>query len=335
MKEFRKIYNEDSEPKMVIDTALRIEGIPRNESVHVSGVLIALSVISNFVPFAKGKEEPNRLNIEVGKKTSEELFLVTEYDMKILEELGLLKIDFLGLRNVTAIKDYIDMIENNKKVKIDIKNIPYDDEKVYKMIASGDTIGLFQLESSGMTQFVKKLKPTVLEDLIKGISLYRPGSMDFIDKYCDGKKHNNSITYDHEKLKPILEPTYGCIVYQEQVMQIVQELVGYTLDMADNVRPIMSKKKPDALKVERERFIYVDEKIGIKGCIANGVDKKTAIKIFDELTQFAPYAFNKSHAAAYAILSYPHHILSIITRQSFLQVFVILSYLIEKDLLNM
>lgn len=304
VREFRKIYAEDSETKMVIDTALRIEGIPRNASVHASGVLIAPSDISNFVPFARGKEEATRINADMGKKASEELFLVTEYDMKTLEELGLLKMDFLGLRNVTAIKDCIDMIEENKEIKIDIKNIPYDDEKVYKMIAAGDTIGLFQLESAGMTQFMKKLKPTVIEDLIAGISLYRPGPMDFIDKYCDGKRHSDSISYDHEKLKPILEPTYGCIVYQEQVMQIVQELAGYTLGMADNVRRIMSKKKPDALKAERERFIYGDEKLGIKGCIANGVDEKTAIKIFDELTQFASYAFNKSHAAAYATLAY-------------------------------
>ena len=302
--EFRKMYNEDAETKMVIDTALRLEGIPRNASVHASGVLIAPDDISNFVPFARGKEDAATVLRETGKKAGEELFLVTEYDMKTLEELGLLKMDFLGLRNVTAIKDCIDLIKSNKGIDVDLKNISYDDENVFKMIGNGDTIGIFQLESQGMTQFMKKLKPTVLEDLIAGISLYRPGPMDFIDKYCDGKKNSNKITYDHEKLKKILEPTYGCIVYQEQVMQIVQELAGYTLGMADGVRRIMSKKKPDALKAERNNFIYGNEKLGIKGCIANGVSEKIAIKVFDELTQFASYAFNKSHAAAYATLAY-------------------------------
>lgn len=301
VEEFRRIYNEDSEARMVIDTSLRIEGIPRNASVHASGVLIAPDDISNFVPFARGKEEVSN---DLGKKATEEQILVTEYDMKTLEELGLLKMDFLGLRNVTAIKDCLDIIEQNHGIKIDIRNIPYDDKNIYKMIASGDTIGIFQLESQGMTQFMKKLKPTLLEDLIAGISLFRPGPMDFIDKYCDGKRHSDKVTYDHEKLKKILEPTYGCIVYQEQVMQIVQELAGYTLGRADGVRRIMSKKKPDALKAEKNNFIYGNEELGIKGCIANGISEKIAIKIFDELTQFASYAFNKSHAAAYATLAY-------------------------------
>lgn len=172
------------------------------------------------------------------------------------------------------------------------------------MIGSGDTLGVFQLESAGMTNFMRKLKPTVLEDLIAGISLFRPGPMDFIDKYCEGKRNASKITYDHPKLKSILEPTYGCIVYQEQVMQIVQELAGFTLGRADQVRRIMSKKKPDALKAERNNFIYGNNELGIKGCINNGVDEKTANKIFDELTQFASYAFNKSHAAAYATVAY-------------------------------
>ena len=302
--QFRKMYEEDRETKMIIDTSMRIEGIPRNASVHASGVLIAPEEISNFVPLARGKENLAGATKEIGKKASEEQFLVTEYDMITLEELGLLKMDFLGLRNLTAIKDCLDIIKKNKKIEIDLKNIPYDDENVFKMIGSGDTLGVFQLESAGMTNFMRKLKPTVLEDLIAGISLFRPGPMDFIDKYCAGKRNASKITYDHPKLKSILEPTYGCIVYQEQVMQIVQELAGFTLGRADQVRRIMSKKKPDALKAERNNFIYGNAELGIKGCINNGVDEKTANKIFDELTQFASYAFNKSHAAAYATVAY-------------------------------
>ena len=302
--QFRKMYEEDRETQMIIDTSMRIEGIPRNASVHASGVLIAPEEISNFVPLARGKENLAGATKEIGKKVSEEQFLVTEYDMITLEELGLLKMDFLGLRNLTAIKDCLDIIKKNKSIEVDLKNIPYDDENVFKMIGSGDTLGVFQLESAGMTNFMRKLKPTVLEDLIAGISLFRPGPMDFIDKYCEGKRNASKITYDHPKLKSILEPTYGCIVYQEQVMQIVQELAGFTLGRADQVRRIMSKKKPDALKAERNNFIYGHAELGIKGCINNGVDEKTANKIFDELTQFASYAFNKSHAAAYATVAY-------------------------------
>ena len=301
VEEFRRNYSDDPETKMVVDTSLRIEGIPRNASVHASGVLIAPDNISNFVPFARGKEE---INSELGRHQTEEQILVTEYDMKTLEELGLLKMDFLGLRNVTAIKDCIDIIKKETGKDIDIRNIPYDDPDVYKMIGNGDTIGIFQLESAGMTSFMKQLKPTVLEDLIAGISLYRPGPMDFIPKYVEGKRHIENVTYDHEKLRKILEPTYGCIVYQEQVMQIVQELAGYTLGMADQVRRIMSKKKREAIKKEKNNFINGNPKLGVKGCIANGIDEKTANKIFDELEQFASYAFNKSHAAAYATLAY-------------------------------
>ena len=301
---FRRMYKEDSETKMIIETSMRIEGIPRNESVHASGVLIAPEEIQNFVPLARGKENATSTTSENGKRISEEQFLVTEYDMVTLEELGLLKMDFLGLRNLTAIKDCLEIIKNNKGIDLDLKEIPYDDENVYKMIGSGDTLGVFQLESAGMTNFMKKLKPTVLEDLIAGISLFRPGPMDFIDKYCDGKKNSKSITYDHPKLKSILEPTYGCIVYQEQVMQIVQELAGFTLGRADQVRRIMSKKKPEALRAERDNFIKGNKELGIQGCINNGVDEKIANKIFDELTQFASYAFNKSHAAAYATVAY-------------------------------
>ena len=302
--QFRKMYSEDQETKMIVDTSMRIEGIPRNESVHASGVLIAPEEISNFVPLARGKENPASATKETGKKVSEEQFLVTEYDMVTLEELGLLKMDLLGLRNLTAIKNCLDIIKENKGIDIDLKDIPYDDQNIFKMIGSGDTLGVFQLESAGMTNFMKKLKPTVLEDMIAGISLFRPGPMDFIDRYCEGKRNSKNITYDHPKLKSILEPTYGCIVYQEQVMQIVQELAGFTLGRADQVRRIMSKKKPDALKAERNNFIYGNADMGIKGCVNNGVDENTANKIFDELTQFASYAFNKSHAAAYATVAY-------------------------------
>lgn len=302
--QFRTIYNEDNETKMIINTAMKLEGIPRNASVHASGVLIAPEDISNFVPFARGKESTSSIKNENGSKSNEENFLVTEYDMKTLEELGLLKMDFLGLRNLTAIKDCLDVIKLNTNKTVDLKNISYDDKNIFNMISSGDTFGVFQLESAGMTNFMKKLKPTVLEDLIAGISLFRPGPMDFIDKYCEGKRNSKNITYDHEKLKKILEPTYGCIVYQEQVMQIVQELAGYTLGRADKVRRIMSKKKPDELKKEKDNFIYGNAELGITGCIKNGIDEKIANKIFAELTQFASYAFNKSHAAAYAIVAY-------------------------------
>lgn len=301
---FRTMYKEDNESKMIIDISLKLEGIPRNASVHASGVLIAPEDISNYVPFARGKEGNNSSLKDNSYGKNDDSFLVTEYDMITIEELGLLKMDFLGLRNLTAIKDCINIIKNNSNKTIDLKNISYEDENVFKMIASGDTFGIFQLESPGMTNFMKKLKPTVLEDLIAGVSLFRPGPMDFIDKYCDGKRNSKHIQYDHERLRNILEPTYGCIVYQEQVMQIVQELAGYTLGRADKVRRIMSKKKPDELKKEKDNFIYGNVELGINGCIKNGISEEIANKIFAELTQFASYAFNKSHAAAYAIVAY-------------------------------
>ena len=298
VEKFRTLYENDLDTKKMVDTALRLEGIPRQASVHASGVLIAPEDISNFVPFARGKEKIER---SASEKNSDTTVLVTEYDMKTLEELGLLKMDFLGLRNLTAIKDCIKMITGRD---LDINEIPYDDINVYRMISSGDTLGIFQLESPGMTSFMQRLKPTVLEDLIAGISLYRPGPMDFIPKYIDGKHSSKDITYDHPLLKKILEPTYGCIVYQEQVMQIVQDLAGYTLGQADQVRRLMSKKKAEPLKAERQNFIYGNGGLGIKGAIKNGVSEEIANKIFDELISFASYAFNKSHAAAYATVAY-------------------------------
>lgn len=298
VEKFRTLYENDLDTKKMVDTALRLEGIPRQASVHASGVLIAPEDISNFVPFARGKEKIEKSATE---KNSDTTVLVTEYDMKTLEELGLLKMDFLGLRNLTAIKDCINMIEGNH---IDINEIPYNDTNIYRMISNGDTLGIFQLESPGMTSFMQRLKPTVLEDLIAGISLYRPGPMDFIPKYIEGKHSSKEITYEHPLLKKILEPTYGCIVYQEQVMQIVQDLAGYTLGQADQVRRLMSKKKAEPLKAERKNFIYGNEGLKIKGAIKNGVSEEIANKIFDELISFASYAFNKSHAAAYATVAY-------------------------------
>lgn len=304
VEKFREMYKEDAETKLMVDTALRLEGIPRNASVHASGVLIAPEDISNFVPFARGKEELSKEDRIIKGTNTDQTVLVTEYDMTTLEQLGLLKMDFLGLRNVTAIKDCLTMVKKNRNIDIDLKKIPYDDKDVYKMIASGDTLGIFQLESNGMTSFMRQLKPTVIEDLIAGISLYRPGPMDFIPKYVEGKRNEKSITYDTEKLRKILSPTYGCIVYQEQVMQIAQELAGFTLGRADEVRRAMSKKKVEKLAAERKNFIYGNKELDIKGCINNGVSEAVGNKIFDELTKFAMYAFNKSHAAAYAVLAY-------------------------------
>lgn len=304
VEEFRNLYENDEETKLMVDTALRLEGIPRNASVHASGVLIAPEDISNFVPFARGKEELTADDKLMGKKANEEMILVTEYDMTTLEQLGLLKMDFLGLRNVTAIKNCLEMIKKNHLVDVDLKKIPYDDENIYKMISAGDTLGVFQLESGGMTNFMRNLKPNKLDELIAGISLFRPGPMDFIPKFIDGKKNEKNITYDTEKLKDILEQTYGCIVYQEQVMKTVQELAGFTLGRADEVRRAMSKKKEEKLLAERKNFIYGNPDLNIDGCINRGVSEEIGNKIFDELIQFASYAFNKSHAAAYAVLAY-------------------------------
>ena len=295
IEEFRDLYKNDEETKRVVDVSLRIEGIPRNVSIHASGVLIAPDDVSNFIPLSRGKED---------KTKDENSNVVTEYTMTTLENLGLLKMDFLGLRNVTAIKDCLDMVEKRTGQKIELFKINFDDQKVFEMLSKGDTFGVFQLESTGMTNFMTDLKPNCLEDLIAGISLYRPGPMDFIPKYIQGKKNKENITYDCEELKDILSKTYGCIVYQEQVLRIVQKLAGFTLGRADEVRRAMSKKKMKKLLSERQNFIYGNKDLNIKGCINNGISEAIGSKIFDEMTEFAKYAFNKSHAAAYATLAY-------------------------------
>ena len=230
--------------------------------------------------------------------------MTTQFTMTTLEELGLLKMDFLGLRTLTVIQDAARLAGQSAGHAIDINQIDYDDKAVLDSIGTGKTDGVFQLESAGMKSFMKELKPQSLEDIIAGISLYRPGPMDFIPKYIKGKNNVDTITYDCPQLKPILEPTYGCIVYQEQVMQIVRDLGGYTLGRSDLVRRAMSKKKGDVMKKERQNFVYGNKEEGVPGCVANGIDEKTANKIYDEMIDFAKYAFNKSHAAAYAVVAY-------------------------------
>ncbi len=230
--------------------------------------------------------------------------VTTQYTKDLVEELGLLKMDFLGLRNLTVIQDTVNNIKQSQGIDIDINNIDMTDSKVYDLISSGQTDGIFQLESSGMKSFMQELKPRNIEDIIAGISLYRPGPMDFIPNYIEGKENVDKITYDCPQLEPILSPTYGCIVYQEQVMQIVMELAGYTLGRSDLVRRAMSKKKESVMLKERKNFVYGNPEENVPGCINRGIDEKTANKIFDDMLDFAKYAFNKSHAAAYAVVAY-------------------------------
>ena len=275
-------YETDEEVKRLIDMGKRLEGLSRNSSIHAAGVVIAPESADEFVPLQKLTEGP----------------ITTQFVMTQLEELGLLKMDFLGLRTLTVIQDA------SRLAGIDIDKIEFDDKNVYDMIGSGKTDGVFQLESSGMKSFMRELKPHSLEDIIAGISLYRPGPMDFIPKYVKGKNNKNTITYDCEQLEPILEPTYGCIVYQEQVMQIVRDLGGYTLARSDSLRRAMSKKKADVMEAERKVFVHGSEEENVPGCINQGIDEKTANKIYDDMIDFAKYAFNKSHAAAYAVLAY-------------------------------
>ena len=230
--------------------------------------------------------------------------IVTQFTMTTLEELGLLKMDFLGLRTLTVIQNAVHLVEQDTGVKLDMQHIDYDDKKVLDSLGTGRSDGVFQLESAGMKNFMKELKPQSLEDVIAGISLYRPGPMDFIPQYIRGKNRPDTISYDCPQLEPILKPTYGCIVYQEQVMQIVRNLAGYTLGRSDLVRRAMSKKKAAVMEKERQNFVYGNEAEGVPGCIANGISEQVANKIYDEMIDFAKYAFNKSHAAAYAVVSY-------------------------------
>lgn len=279
-------YNNDPRIRYLLDMSMKLEGLPRHASTHAAGVVICDKPVVEYVPLNENKGTIN-----------------TQYTMTTLEELGLLKMDFLGLRTLTVIQNAISEIERKYGKKIDLQNLDYDDKRVFELISSGKTDGVFQLESAGMRQFMKELQPNSLEDIIAGISLYRPGPMDFIPKYIKGKNNKDSIVYTHPALEKILKPTYGCIVYQEQVMQIVRELAGYSLGRSDLVRRAMSKKKADVMAQERQNFIYGlgDD---VPGCIKNGIDKESAEKIFDEMTDFAKYAFNKSHAAAYAVVAY-------------------------------
>ena len=286
--EFKKLYQEDEQVKELIDMSRRLEGLPRHTSMHAAGVVIGQRAIEEFVPLSLGSD---------GSVT-------TQFTMTTLEELGLLKMDFLGLRTLTVIQDAERLASISSGKTIDINKIDYDDKAVLASIGTGKTDGVFQLESAGMKNFMKELKPQSLEDVIAGISLYRPGPMDFIPQYIRGKNRPDTIRYDCPQMEPILKPTYGCIVYQEQVMQIVRDLAGYTLGRSDLVRRAMSKKKASVMEKERQNFVYGNEAEGVPGCIANGIDEATANKIYDEMIDFAKYAFNKSHAAAYAVVSY-------------------------------
>ena len=288
--ELKKMYEEDSEAKEVIDISRKLEGLPRHASTHAAGVVITKDPVDSYVPLYKNDET-----------------ISTQYTMTILEEIGLLKMDFLGLRTLTVIKDAIDMVKKNRNIDVEYDK-EMDDPYVYKLWQNGDSSGIFQFESAGMTSFMKELKPDCLEDLIAGVALYRPGPMDQIPRYIKGKTNPTQTEYTHEILEPILNVTYGCMVYQEQVMEIVRSVAGYSLGRADLVRRAMGKKKLDVMAEERKNFIYgqVDDegKIIISGAIRNGVDEKSANKIFDEMAEFAKYAFNKSHAACYAVVAY-------------------------------
>ena len=256
------------------------------------------------VPFFKLRKEVERYGI-VAFSSNYALYAdISNRVMTTLEELGLLKMDFLGLRTLTVIQNAVKLIQKDAGVTLDMQKINYDDKKVLDSLGTGRSDGVFQLESAGMKNFMKELKPQSLEDVIAGISLYRPGPMDFIPQYIRGKNRPDTIRYDCPQLEPILKPTYGCIVYQEQVMQIVRNLAGYTLGRSDLVRRAMSKKKASVMEKERQNFVYGNEAEGVPGCIANGIDEATANKIYDEMIDFAKYAFNKSHAAAYAVVSY-------------------------------
>ncbi len=286
--DLRNAYGSDDEVKYLIDMSKRLEGLPRHTSMHAAGVVISRTSVDEYVPLSRAADGS----------------LTTQFTMTTLEELGLLKMDFLGLRTLTVIQNAVRLAEGANHISIDLNAIDYNDRRVLESIGTGKNDGVFQLESSGMKSFMKELKPENLEDIIAGISLYRPGPMDFIPRYLKGKNDRRSITYECPQLEPILAPTYGCIVYQEQVMQIVRDLAGYTLGRSDLVRRAMSKKKSSVMEKERQNFVYGNEAEGVKGCIANGIDEKTANHIFDEMIDFAKYAFNKSHAAAYAVVSY-------------------------------
>ena len=286
--DLKNMYDSDPQAKELIDMAMRLEGLPRHSSMHAAGVVICPEAADELVPLARGSDGT----------------IVTQYVATTLEELGLLKMDFLGLVTLTVIKEAVAAVYENKGIEIDVDKLDYNDKNVFAFIGTGKTDGIFQLESSGMKSFMKELKPRNLEDVIAGISLYRPGPMDFIPVYIRGKNSKGEITYDTPLLEPILKPTYGCIVYQEQVMQIVRDLGGYTLGRSDLVRRAMSKKKQDVMERERRNFVYGNKEENVPGCLSKGISESVANKIYDDMMDFAKYAFNKSHAAAYAVVAY-------------------------------
>ncbi len=283
--DLRQLYETDEQTKYLLDMAQKLEGLPRHTSIHAAGVVIAPEPVDHFVPLSKGSE---------GNVT-------TQYTMTTLEELGLLKMDFLGLRTLTVVQNAAKMCGMSDE---DMLRLDLEDENVWKLISSGRTEGIFQLESAGMKQFMKELQPESMAEIVAGISLYRPGPMDFIPQYIEGRSNRDSITYDCPQLEPILATTYGCIVYQEQVMEIVRSLAGYSYGRSDLVRRAMSKKKAKVMEAERKNFVYGNEEEGVKGCIANGISEEVANKIYDEMISFAAYAFNKSHAAAYGMVTF-------------------------------
>lgn len=285
---FRKEYEQNEQVHYLIDMSKRLEGLPRHTSMHAAGVLISGKPVDEYVPLSRSSDGT----------------ITTQYIMTTLEELGLLKMDFLGLRTLTVIQNAVRLVEKNKGIHLDLNEIDYNDKQVLDYIGTGKTEGIFQIESAGMKSFMKELKPESLEDIVAGIALYRPGPMDFIPKYLKGKNDPSSITYDCPQLEPILKTTHGCIVYQEQVMQIVRDLAGYTLGRSDLLRRAMSKKKQAVMEKERQSFVYGNEEEGVDGCIKRGIDEATANRIYDEMIDFAKYAFNKSHAAAYGVVSY-------------------------------
>ena len=284
--ELRKRYEEEEQVHTLLDMCVRLEGLPRHSSMHAAGVVICQKPAEEFVPLSRGSDGS----------------ITTQFTMTTIEELGLLKMDFLGLRTLTVIQNAVRMIEENHGISIDIDAIDYDDKKVLASIGTGKTEGVFQLESAGMKSFMKELKPQSLEDVIAGISLYRPGPMDFIPKYIKGKNNPDTITYECPELEPILAPTYGCIVYQEQVMQIVRDLGGYTMGRSDLVRRAMSKKKTYVMEQERKNFTFGNAEENVPGCVAKGISEEVASRIYDTMMDFAKYAFNKSHAACYLSL---------------------------------
>ena len=286
--DLKRAYDSDEQVHHLIDMARKLEGLPRHTSMHAAGVVISSRPVDEFVPLQRAADGT----------------ITTQYNMTELEELGLLKMDFLGLRTLTVIQDATNMAERRTGLKIDLRKVDYNDPKVMKMIGEGRCEGVFQLESAGMTSFMKELKPTSLEDIVAGVALYRPGPMDFIPDYIKGKKHPELVRYDTPQLEPILKSTYGCIIYQEQVINIVRELAGYSYGSADLLRRAMSKKKMHVMEEERQNFVYGSEEKNIPGCIRNGIDEKTANKIYDEMIDFARYAFNKSHAACYAVVTF-------------------------------